>query len=247
MVWYDAHCHLPELAKSHDVADALRTASEKGIAGWLSCALNQEEVRWHKLNRIPGIRYSAGIHPLYDAGTPLEIADLENLISNKEIFAIGEIGLDKRNRQLDKQTALLKEQLALARSHGLPCVFHVVGHYDLFFKLLSDQPVRGIWHGFNASREIVKQFSGLGLTFSLGRMLIESLKHHLINEVISYGNYLLETDAPYNFQKQDRTGKAMPNPLLELLGYARTVSRLNGVKLESLQHDLQANAGQYFS
>jgi len=237
---------MSEVAKLYDFADTIKTAQEKGITGWLSCALSREEVRWHQLNRSDNILFSAGIHPVYDEGTPLSLEELEILAREKQIFAIGEIGLDKRNRLLDKQIKSVKDQISLARNYDLPCVFHMVGHYDVFYKILSDLPVRGIWHGFNASKEVVKQFSKFELTFSMGHTLINSLKHDIINEIIKYGNYLLETDAPYNLKKPDKISPYLFSPLIEIVNYARVVSRLNGVKLESLQQDLAHNAKQYF-
>lgn len=237
---------MTELAKSYNFATTLKYAEEKNFQGWLSNALNKEEVQWHQLNLHPKIRYSAGIHPLYDAGTPLTLDDLEALAKAKQIFAVGEIGLDKRNRNLQKQTALLRDQISLARAYDLPVVLHAVGHYDVLYKVLSDMPVRAIWHGFNASKEIVRQFSPLGLTFSLGNTLISSLKHDIINAVIQYGNYLLETDAPYNLGKPDSTDPEPLNPLTKLISYAHVVSRLNGVRIESLNRDLLLNAKQYF-
>lgn len=246
MNWYDGHCHLAEAAKLYDFKETLSAAEKRDIQGWLSCALSREEVRWHQLNRNDKIKFSAGIHPVYDEGSPLTLDELEHLVKEKQIFAIGEIGLDKRNRKLDEQIRLLRDQLSLARAYDLPCVFHIVGHYDVFYKVLTDMPVRGIWHGFYASKEVVKQFSAFDLTFSMGKVLIDSLKHDIINAIISYGNFLLETDAPFNLRKPEKGSPDQLNPLIELVNYARIVSRMNGVKLESLQMVLANNTKQYF-
>lgn len=247
MNWYDAHCHLSEVAKNYDFSAILKYAEDKSFQGWLSNALNREEVQWHQLNLNSKIKFSAGIHPLYDAGTPLTLEDLEGLAQKKQIFAIGEIGLDKRNRNIKEQTILLRDQISLARAYDLPVVLHAVGHYDVLYKVLADMPVRAIWHGFNASKDIVKQFSSLGITFSMGNNLISTLKHDIINAIIEYGNYLLETDAPYNLGKPDITDTEPLNPLTKLISYAHIVSRLNGVKIESLNRDLLINAKQYFN
>lgn len=245
MNWYDAHCHLAKVAELYDFETTLKAAEARDIKGWLSSALSKEEVRWHQLNRSDKIRFSAGIHPVYNEGTPLTLDDLETLAKDKQLYAIGEIGLDKRNRRLDEQVKLFRDQLSLARAYDLPCVFHIVGHYDVFIKILTDMPVRGIWHGFYASREIVKQFSDFDLTFSIGKVLIDSLKHDIINAVISYGNFLIETDAPYNLKKPDKSSPDTINPLIELINYSRVVSRMNGVKLEALQSVLDKNIRQY--
>ncbi len=220
-------------------------AKEHGVKVWLSNALNREELHWHQLNRQPGIAFSAGIHPFYNEGTPLTLDELETLARDRQIFAIGEIGLDRRNRDLNGQLRLLRDQLSLARAYDLPCVFHVVGHQDVFFKILSELPVRGIWHGFSGSQDAVRQFSSLGLTFSIGQTLIANLKHEVINAIIATGNFLIETDAPYNVKKPDPLIPDKHNPLMDIIGYTRTVSRLNGVKVEALQSELGRRINHY--
>jgi TatD DNase family protein len=246
MIWYDAHCHLANLALSYDINALLQQAEENGVCGWLSCALSKEEVRWHQLNRHDRLLFSAGIHPLYSEGSILTLDDLEALIQNKQLFALGEIGLDKRNQNLPLQTSRLKDQLALARQYNIPCVFHVVGHYAEFKKILSDLPVTGIWHGFYTSKDILKQFLGFDLTFSIGSVLVQSLKFEIINQIISYGNFLIETDAPYNNKRPEKNLMESLNPLLELKNYTQVVSRLNGIRIEALNRLLSINARQYF-
>lgn len=245
MAWFDAHCHLSDTASLSDFDVIIDTALQRGIQGWLSTALNKEQLRWHQINRRSEIRFSAGIHPFYSEGTAFNIDELDELASEKRIFALGEIGLDKRNRDLKAQILLLQSQLEIARNYDLPCVFHVVGHLDVFFKILSEQPVRGIWHGFSGSSEIVRQFSPFGLTFSMGQKLVTALKHDVINTVIAYGNFLIETDSPFNLNKPEQKAGTDYNPLLELINYARIMSKLNGIKLDALQQYQAANIKQY--
>ena len=243
--WYDAHCHFSNIAEQYNLDELLTEARKKGISGWLSNALSKEEVHWHIQNPVEGMKFSAGIHPVYDAGTPLSINDVETLCREQKIFAIGEIGLDKNKRNRDEQVKNLMNQLELARTYDLPCIFHVVGHYDIFYKILKEIPVRGIWHGFYAPVDIVKQFSEFDLTFSMGNVLIHSLKHEIVNAIISYGNYLIETDAPYNLGKKELQEVTDQNPLIKLLVLNNMVCRMNGVKIESLNHDLLRNIRQY--
>ncbi len=243
--WHDAHCHFYNVAQGYNLNTMIAESAKKGISGWFSNALNKEELQWHLEHPIKGMQFSAGIHPVYDAGIPLTLDELDKLCRDKKIFAVGEIGLDKNNRNTDEQLTLLKDQLSLARAYNLPAVFHVVGHYDLFFKALTDLPVKGIWHGFYAQPEIVQQFSKFDLTFSMGSLLINSLKHEIVNAIVTYGNYLIETDAPYNLSKQSKETESTQNPLIKLLVLNNMVSRMNGVKIESLNRDLLKNIRQY--
>jgi TatD DNase family protein len=243
--WFDAHCHLSNVAQEYPLEKMLTECRAKGISTWFSNALSREEIRWHTQASIPGMRFSAGIHPTYHAGTPLSLDDLEALCKDKKIFAIGEIGLDNTHRDIVRQLPLLRDQLSLARMYDLPVIFHILGHYDQFYKLLSDLPVRGIWHGYYANKAVVAQFSKFDLTFSMGSVLINSLKHDIINAIIDRGDYLIETDAPYNLAKQDKSSDQKHNPLIKLLVLNNMVCRMNGVKIEALNQALQRNIRPY--
>jgi len=131
----DTHCHLdaPEFAR--DATDVRARAARAGVAHCVIPAVHTaafDAVR--ELAHRGGDSYALGIHPLF---TPrAEEADLRTLdrvltehADDPRLVAVGEIGLDHFVPGLDRerQEFFYREQLRLARRHGLPVVLHKLG------------------------------------------------------------------------------------------------------------------------
>jgi TatD DNase family protein len=81
--------------------------------------------------------YSFGIHP-WDIETKKiakEIEQLNLLIAEKRIIAIGEIGLDRAiETSIEKQKEVFFSQYHIAESVGLPIIIHCVRAYADFLQ-----------------------------------------------------------------------------------------------------------------
>jgi len=119
---------------------------------------------------------SMGLHPMHsDQLTPeLLVSIEEQVISNKKIIAIGEIGLDKLcHVYLSSQITAFREQLKLAEKHSLPCIIHNVRATD---EILREYNQSGnshplIFHGFRGKPVIAKQILSAGGYLSFGRAI----------------------------------------------------------------------------
>ncbi len=175
--WIDTHCHLdaPEFAADRDAVRARAGAAGVGHCVYPAVeAANFDAVR--QLAHHHGDSYALGIHPLC---TPrAEPADLQALAhalaqrhDDPRLVAVGEIGLDFFVPGLDpvRQELFYREQLALARRHGLPVVLHVRRSADRLLKHLRELPTGGgIAHAFNGSLEQARAFIGLGFKLGFG-------------------------------------------------------------------------------
>lgn len=206
----DNHCHLEEIARVGNLSKELESARSEGISEWLSCALSRGEIDWHKSNKINGMEWCAGIHPHYDGSRGLSLGDIEDLAEAKEIVAIGEIGLDRRNPEMEWQSRILLAQLALARDYDLPVIFHVVRSYYELHKLLKDNfpRVRGYLHGFSGSREVFETFARYDLGFSLNARLPGA---EVVKSIVKRGRWQIETDAPYASPEGNRGANQLRN------------------------------------
>ncbi|MCD4819686.1 MAG: TatD family hydrolase [Candidatus Cloacimonetes bacterium] len=194
--WIDAHCHLNELDIKNILSKKIKQAKKSNIKLFLSSALCESEYEWHKKSGLPNMLWYAGIHPVYEKSDLKDLPTIIELAESKKIIGIGEIGLDTRDFDEQKQTDLLLEQLNIANEFDLPVIFHIVGKYYELFKLLKNNfpRVRGILHGFNASQKITEIFTKFDLTFSIG---CRFPKLEVLKFILKYGNYCFETDAPY--------------------------------------------------
>ncbi|MFT4194515.1 TatD family hydrolase, partial [Ottowia sp.] len=209
--WIDTHCHLdaPEFA-----ADAPAVRQRAFDAGVAACVIPAVEAPAFEACRAlahrHGDAYALGIHPLCvaraqdDALARLDEA-LTRHAADPRLVAVGEIGLDHfdenlRQRPLDeRQQLFFREQLRLARRHGLPVILHVRRAVDQVLKGLREIGVPGgIAHAFNGSRQQADMFLSLGFKLGFGGAAtyeratrLRALAAELPPEAI-----VMETDAP---------------------------------------------------
>lgn len=196
----DAHCHLASEEISASINHNIHLAETAGVSGFISTALTDKEYQWHLNNQRDNLFLTAGIHPHYEEESVLDLDKLYELAQAKKIWGIGEIGLDKRNRDETGQKKLLSAQLEIARDCELPVVFHIVGRYNELYDILKNSfpKVKGYIHGFTGSQELVNMLLKLNIGFSVGSRIF-SAKHgrEALQLIIANGFYFFETDAPY--------------------------------------------------
>lgn len=192
----DNHCHLEEISRAGNLVEEMAAAAQVGVSQWQSCALSRAEIVWHQQNRSESISWSAGIHPCYEPSRELEVAEICELAEQHEITAIGEIGLDKRNKDINWQKKILLEQLEIAKQNDLPVIFHVVKSYYELYKLIKDNfpQVRGYLHGFNSSEEVFRKFCEFDIGFSMNARMPAD---NVVRNIVKRGLWQIETDAPY--------------------------------------------------
>ena len=263
--WIDTHCHLdaPEFAADVDAVRARAAAEGVGlcvIPSVLPEAFEPVRTLAHRL----GDAYALGIHPMYvgraedDALQQLDAA-LTRHADEPRLVAVGEIGLDyfdqnMLQRPLDKRQQLFfREQLKLARRHGLPVILHVRRAVDAVLKGLREIGVSGgIAHAFNGSRQQAEVFLSMGFKLGFGGAVtyeratrLRALAAQLPPEAI-----VMETDAPdipphwlYATAAQRVAGQAQGrNEPGELPRIAAVVAGLRGVAVDEWAAITHANA-----
>lgn len=255
--WIDTHCHLdaPELAP--DLAAVRARAATENVA---SCVLpavaagNFDTVR--QLAHQFGDAYALGIHPLCVAAAQeadLALLDeaLERHAGDARLVAVGEIGLDyfvpelKEGPLADRQEYFYREQLKLARKHGLPVLLHVRRSADRVLKGLREMAVPGgIAHAFNGSEQQAQAFLGLGFKLGFGGAVTfeRALQLRRLAESLPLEALVLETDAPdipphwlYRTAGQREAGEPQGrNEPGQLPRIAAEVAALRGIAVEEL-------------
>lgn len=221
--WIDTHCHLdaPEFGAQ---AHAIR--AQAAINGVAYCVLPAVEVAnfdaVRSLAHAGCDSYALGIHPLFvktaqDDDLARLDAQLHRLRDDPRLVAVGEIGLDFFVPELcasplrERQEHFYREQLKLARKHGLPVILHVRRSADRLLKHLRDvahvgrQPGQsgghawtGIAHAFNGSDVQAHEFIKLGFKLGFGGAVTYeravALRH--LATTLPLEAIVLETDAP---------------------------------------------------
>ena len=267
--WIDTHCHLdaPEFG-----SEALVIRAQAAIQKVANCVLpavgvaNFDAVR--SLAHDTGDSYALGIHPLcVKAAQDADLAQLDAQLhlhrDDPQLVAVGEIGLDFFVPEMcasplrERQEYFYREQLKLARKHGLPVILHVRRSADRVLKHLRDTAKgghvwRGIAHAFNGSDVQAREFIKLGFKLGFGgavtyerAMALRRLATTLPLEAI-----VLETDAPdipphwlYKTAAQRAAGEPQGrNEPGELPRIGAVVAALRGISVDELARATTANA-----
>lgn len=122
--------------------------------------------------------YSIGLHPWYinDATFEGDISDVSVVSENKNILAVGEIGLDKNiDVPYIDQLRAFELQLEIAEKLKKPVIIHCVKAYEdiLSLRKKSDKSLPWIFHWFNASHQIASNLLKHNCYLSFGKMLFK--------------------------------------------------------------------------
>jgi TatD DNase family protein len=267
-MWIDTHCHLdaPEFGADH--ALALSARAQAAALGVSQCVIpavetaNFDAVR--QLAHRLGDAYALGIHPLFvprAQESDLQVLDaaLAEHGADSRLVAVGEIGLDyfvpalNEPSMRERQAFFFREQLRLARKHGLPVILHVRRSADMLLKHLREQAVAGgIAHAFNGSDQQALRFLDMGFKLGFGGACTFEAARQLraLASSLPLTALVLETDAPdipphwlYATAAQRAQGRAQGlNTPAELPRIAAEVAGLRRMPLPALAQATTDNA-----
>ncbi|MES2415638.1 MAG: TatD family hydrolase [Pseudomonadota bacterium] len=266
--WIDTHCHLDAREFGDDLAPVHARATASGVGHCVIPAVatgNFAQVR--DLAHRFSWSYALGIHPVCvpDAQeSDLETLDraLEAASSDPRLVAVGEIGLDyflpalTESPQRERQEFFYREQLKLARKHGLPVILHVRRSADKLLKHLREIVPEGGWtgigHAFNGSQQQAMEFIKLGFKLGFGGAVTfePALQLRRLAAELPMDALVMETDSPdippfwlYKTATQRANGEAQGrNEPSELPEIAQAVALLRGIPVDELARATTANA-----
>ena len=144
--------------------------------------------------------YSVGYHP-YNVGK-VDDEDTLNKVKlateNLNVFAIGEIGLDKTiEASLEQQMRVFKSQVEIAEYTDLPVILHVVRAFNEMVEFMKVQKpvVPMIIHGYKGSAQMAEILIREGFLISFGEAIAR--EHSKIVEslvAVPVEKLFLETD-----------------------------------------------------
>jgi len=266
--WIDTHCHLDAPEFGADVLAVRERAQQAGVRLCVIpavAAAHFENAR--RLAHTLGDGYALGIHPLFvGRAADADLAQLDAALlrhrDDPRLLAVGEIGLDffvpelKLSPLRERQEFFYREQLKLARQHGLPVILHVRRSADRLLKYLRElaPPAgwRGIAHAFNGSQQQAEAFIGLGFKLGFGGAVTFEAARQIrqLAARLPLDALVLETDAPdmpphwlyQTAQARAEGGAQGRNEPAELPRIAQVVAELRGISADELALASTANA-----
>lgn len=259
--WIDTHCHLDAPEFDADRAQVRERAARAGVGHCILPAVSAAHFDGIRtMAHRFGDSYALGIHPLFtpqasEADLVLLDQALAEHSDDPRLVAVGEIGLDGFVPGLDPERQLFfyREQLRLARRHGLPVILHVRRSADALLRELRRQPVGGgIAHAFNGSAQQARAFIDLGFCLGFGGTLTyeRSLQIRRLAADLPLHALVLETDAPdipphWLYRTAEDRASGLPqgrNEPGELPAIAQVLAQLRGLAPEALAAATHANA-----
>jgi TatD DNase family protein len=277
-MFFDTHCHLNFKAFDGRVDEVLRAAKEIGVDKIIIPGTDIETSK--KAIKIAekrtGVYAAIGIHPhhVYEfligpkrlsqkqessLFLSQELKKIENLLSNKKVVAIGEVGLDRHiydktkyydykidEEFIELQKIFLKEQIKLAVEYDKSLILHNREAKKDMFEALNevwDKKLEGqtVFHCCEPSKKLLefavdkKMFIGVD-----GDLIYYKEKQQFIKEV-PLEMLVLETDAPFLSPTRQ-----FPNEPKNILLIAECVAKLKNLSIEEVAQKTTENAKKLF-
>jgi TatD DNase family protein len=225
----DTHAHVNFSAYKDDADAVIKRALDKGIF-FINVGSQYSTSRraLEYAQKYPGKMWAAvGTHPVHlqkssfvykdddelaeeeikTIGEEVDFAAYRKLAKNKEVVAIGEVGLDYHHfsegdnieEAKEKQKKIFSGFIDLANDLEKPLIVHCWDAYDDLFAILKNQPIKktGVIHSFVGGYKTAKKFIELGFFIGLNGVVTYADDFNRLLREVPLQKMLIETDCPY--------------------------------------------------
>ena len=208
----DTHCHI-YYSEMDNAEEIIRQAAENDICIILNGtdpSSNREvlelSAKYENVYAALGYFYSFA-----DEITDEDISLLDSQLTNDNVIAVGEIGIDYYHTKdnADKQKELFEKMIGLAQKHDLPVIVHSRKAIQDTFDILKKHDVVGSLHCYQGSGEMAREFIKLGFYIGIGGPVTHknNKKIRKMLKKIDINHILVETDSPYLTPEEKRGEK----------------------------------------
>ena len=250
---FDSHCHLESENFQNDLPQVMQRMAQAGVR---RCVLGGSDLETSRhivalVRKHEGMYGAVGVHP-HEAKTWTDAteAELERMLAQPRVVAVGEIGLDYFYdlSPREKQREVLIRQLDLARRMNVPAVFHVRDAHGDMLEVLRQRRGKlpaGVMHCYSGSVESAREYLDLGFYLSFAGP-VTFKKANKLQEAARFcpaDRLLVETDSPYLAPVPMRGKRNEPAFVYYV---AEMVAQLRGVSTEELADTAARNACRLF-
>lgn len=253
-MFYDTHAHFNIASLKNQLPNILNKCTESGVKyiNVIGCDLDSSMTALNLANTYDNIYSTAGIHPGdVQKMKESDLAQIETLLNNKKVVAVGEMGLDYHYDNINKQLQqeIFSKQLELAKKYKKPAVIHSRDAYLDTRSILqnyANSNLKIILHCFSYSKEVMREFVKMGFYISLaGPVTFKnaiSLKEVAME--VPLERLLIETDCPYLTPHPYR-GELNDSSYIKYV--AIEIARLRNMSLESIASITLKNGMEVFN
>lgn len=245
----DTHCHLFLLRDDPGpVLEAARTVGvDKFVCPGIDPATSRRSLELAE--SFAGVFATAGMHP-HDASAFDERAgaEIEELLADPRVVAVGECGLDffRMRSTKDDQERVFRVQIGLAREAGIPLVVHSRDAWPEILRVLDEGSAeRVVLHCFSGdvetARECVRRGYHLSFAGNLTYPRNEALR--AAAAAIPLERILVETDSPYLAPQRLRGRDNQPANVVDVI---EELALVRGEPIEVVREATGTNARAAF-
>lgn len=253
MIWIDTHAHLYSPEFDADRSEMVTRAVRQGVNKLLMPNIDEDS--------IPGMLSleaefpeeclpMMGIHPCYvKENVEVQLAIVQDWLSKRKFWAVGEIGLDFYWDQTfkEQQYTAFRSQIQLAMEHQLPIAIHsreaTRACIDVV-KELHNGSLTGVFHCFSGTKEEAQEIIDMGFYLGIGGVVtFKKAGLDILMADIDLQHVVLETDAPYLAPVPYR-GKRNESAYIPLI--AQKLADVKNLKIEEVAAITTGNARKLF-
>ena len=251
-MWFDSHCHLHICEEDRPVQELLDEAHAAGVTRMLTVGFDEaSNPRAVELAQHEGVYASVGIHPNSASGwTDDSAAVFEHFLTNQEVVAVGESGLDFYRDwapPTDQERAFIAH-IELAKRYDKALVIHTRDSLSETLDVLEREspPQRFVLHCWSGTADDLKRAKELDAYVSFAGNVSFKNAQNLRDVVplVAEDRLLIETDSPYLTPVPHR-GK--PNSPAKVVHVGEAIAEVLGVEAADVARITSSNAERFFA
>lgn len=248
---FDSHAHYDDERFDGDREELLERIHREGVEYIMTIGADLPTSRAAKAlaERYDFMYFAAGIHPEQAGEAPEDwLTELKALARHPKCRAVGEIGLDyywAENPPRERQLALFRQQIMLAKELALPVIIHDREAHADTLEVLRELRPAGVLHCFSGSAEMAREAAALGLYMGFtGAITFKNArKAPQAAAAVPDDQLLIETDCPYMAPEPYR-GKRCDSSMLPRV--AERLAEIRGTTAQEIAASTCRNAKRLF-
>lgn len=253
MKLFDTHAHLNDKRFDADRDELISGFKKSNVAKVITLGtdIDTSSQCMDIAKKHEGVYAAVGLHP-HDAKNfeDENISTFEQMAKDKNVVAIGEIGLDYHYdfSPRDKQMHAFILQMEMAKRLELPAVYHVREAFGDFIPMVEKGEIltNAVMHCYGGSIESAKICLDAGMMISFTGVI--SFKNaNKVKKVVEYvplDRLMIETDCPYMAPVPYRGKRNEPAYVAQV---ARAMAQIKGISIEEIAEITYNNAIRFFN
>jgi len=245
-MFIDVHCHL-DLVKN--LTEVIKKCRSENVLRMIAHGVDKETNRTalSLSEKYSEVRVALGIYP--EDALKMSNEEFEDEIKfisdNKDkIVAIGEIGLDKKYPDFEKQKELFVKQLRLAKEFDLPVIIHSRFAESEAIEILETEGMKKVvMHCFCGSFKLVERIVKNGWSLSIPANVTFSEQFQANVKFVPIEQLFCETDSPFLHPVKG----ARNNDPSNVVESYKKIAEIKDLELKEVENILEKNYEKMFN